>query len=646
MHNSSDKPKPVLCFLNCWGAPDHVTMSLLCRWMVSVALCLHCTSGLVNIVSKEDILLLKDLQNPKCFTRTLKDFTCFFETFDNKTYDLIYDYDSNPSKCAMSVQSTAKGSFLHICSFSDVQIFVKMDIKVVELASNTVSYHRTLSVEDNYLPDPPFNLTLQPNGPGQLEVSWLAKTKWKIFDHMTYKIRYSTGTKKERTVETDKQSLELSLTQGEEVEVQVSVKCGFNKDAGHWSSWTQPVHATVPQRADDISLTCSTFDLKNVTCHWNGFSASEERENKLFYKMEIKESPDWTPWSECGRSGNITNICHIHGNESKEVMIMLISTSTASRKTFFTKAFKLKNSIKTFPPSRLRGTPKKQELCLDWEAPPLFLETHLQYEVDINIRGGERWKMIKESETRTCMKVPAGSHFTVKIRAKPAGPIYSGNWSDWSEEFTGEMTPDMDAFLVGFLFITPLIIGVVFIPILFIYRSKLKHYFWPPVPNLEKVLQGFLTEVSGQKLHPPPTAKQCFEETTSSVVEILSESDIPQPGKLLDESSKLLLSTESFPTEVQVIGSPGTEVFLDYVTLKKELPPLCLGVNFYLYDPEKGSPDTPQSCVCFFPDGSSYVSLCAENDFLNDSYLPMVEPQDSTEDGQFPGNSYTNVFYA
>lgn len=128
-------------------------------------------------------------------------------------------------------------------------------------------------------------------------------------------------------------------------------------------------------------------------------------------------------------------------------------------------------------------------------------------------------------------------------------------------------------------------------------------------------------------------------------MEILSESDIPQPGKLLDESSKLLLSTESFPTEVQVIGSPGTEVFLDYVTLKKELPPLCLGVNFYLYDPEKGSPDTPQSCVCFFPDGSSYVSLCAENDFLNDSYLPMVEPQDSTEDGQFPGNSYTNVFY-
>ncbi|RVE73559.1 hypothetical protein OJAV_G00032660, partial [Oryzias javanicus] len=589
------------------------TMSLLCKWMVSIVLCLHCTSGLVNCnVSEEDILLLKDLQNPKCFTRTLKDFTCFFETFDNKIYDLIYSYDGNPSKCAMSVQRTAKGSFLHICSFSDFHIFVKIDIKVVELASNTISYNQAVCVEDNYLPDPPFNLTLQPNGP-------------------------------ERTKETDEKSLELSLVPGEEVEVQVSVKSGYDKDAGHWSSWTQPVHATVPQSADDISLTCSTFDLKSVTCHWNGLMTSGEKESKLFYKMEIKESTDWTPWSECDRSRNITSVCHLHGNESKKVMVMLISTSAASKKTFFTEAFKLKNSIKTFPPSHLRGTLKKQELCLDWEAPPLLLETHLQYEVDINIRGGEGWKMVKESEAHTCMKVPAGSHFTVKIRAKPAGPIYSGNWSDWSEEFTGEMTPDMDIFLVGCLLITPLMIGVIFIPILFVYRSKLKHYFWPPVPNLEKVLQGFLTEVSGQKLQPHLTAKQCFEETTSSVVEILSESDVPQSGKLLEESSKLLLSTESYPTEVQVIGSPGTEVFLDYVTLKKELPPLCLGVNFYLYNQEKGSPDTPQSCVCFCPDGSSYVSLCAENDFLNDSYLPMADPLDGMEDGQFPGNVYTNV---
>lgn len=38
-----------------------------------------------------DVLLLKDEPDPKCFTRTEEDFTCFFETADNRTYDLLYN---------------------------------------------------------------------------------------------------------------------------------------------------------------------------------------------------------------------------------------------------------------------------------------------------------------------------------------------------------------------------------------------------------------------------------------------------------------------------------------------------------------------------------------------------------------------------
>lgn len=39
---------------------------------------------------RADRLLLKDEENLKCFTRTQRDFTCFFETPDNGTYDLFY----------------------------------------------------------------------------------------------------------------------------------------------------------------------------------------------------------------------------------------------------------------------------------------------------------------------------------------------------------------------------------------------------------------------------------------------------------------------------------------------------------------------------------------------------------------------------
>lgn len=40
-----------------------------------------------------------------------------------------------------------------------------------------------------------------------------------------------------------------SLVSGEEIEVQVSVKTASNSQGGHWSSWSHPVRAVVPQTA-------------------------------------------------------------------------------------------------------------------------------------------------------------------------------------------------------------------------------------------------------------------------------------------------------------------------------------------------------------------------------------------------------------
>lgn len=50
-------------------------------------------SCIMFVISGADVLLLKDEQDPKCFTRTEEDFTCFFETADNGTYDLLYSFD-------------------------------------------------------------------------------------------------------------------------------------------------------------------------------------------------------------------------------------------------------------------------------------------------------------------------------------------------------------------------------------------------------------------------------------------------------------------------------------------------------------------------------------------------------------------------
>lgn len=48
---------------------------------------------------------------------------------------------------------------------------------------------------------------------------------------------------------------------GEEVEVQIAVKCALNENAGHWSSWSRPERAVVPQSAGELE---QGFDHKGL----------------------------------------------------------------------------------------------------------------------------------------------------------------------------------------------------------------------------------------------------------------------------------------------------------------------------------------------------------------------------------------------
>lgn len=55
---------------------------------------------------------------------------------------------------------------------------------------------------------------------------------------------------------------------------------------------------------------------------------------------------------------------------------------------------------------------------------------------------------IQGPETSTCVTLPLGSHYSAKIRAKPTGLIYSGDWSDWSD-VSGETPADKSEFTVA-----------------------------------------------------------------------------------------------------------------------------------------------------------------------------------------------------
>lgn len=60
-------------------------------WKYNVSMTCCIASVLMCACLFADLWLLKDEESLKCFTRTQYDFTCFFETSDNRTYDLFYD---------------------------------------------------------------------------------------------------------------------------------------------------------------------------------------------------------------------------------------------------------------------------------------------------------------------------------------------------------------------------------------------------------------------------------------------------------------------------------------------------------------------------------------------------------------------------
>ncbi|XP_036969363.1 thrombopoietin receptor [Acanthopagrus latus] len=611
---------------------------------------MHCKDGTGVHLSQEDLLALKDEQNPKCFARTKWDGICFFESADNGTYDLFHKVEEW-NMCQMSVQETEEGKFLHICSFSP-HFYVETNVIVVKHNTNATFYNRTVNMDELMLLNPPFSVSLHQTGKaGQLKVSWKSNISKYDKDNVIYRIRYSSKTLGE-TREAKEGEILDSLEPGEEVEVQVQVKSRFSR-TGLWSSWSHPVRAVVPQSADNISTKCYTPDLQNIICQWNGSRYGEDNEYKLYYKTNLSEVSGWTDWTECLADRNLTGQCSFRGEESRKVMVKLSNAPAPLSRTFYTQEFTLRNNIKTSPPSHLRGALENWRLCLNWEAPP-SPSAHLQYEISYQItRKGEKTvAALYDCQSGDCLTVPAGSKYGVKIRARPMGSIY---WSDWSDELTGGTPADDNTLLLLFIPALVLITAIVLIYQFNTPLRKFKLYFWPPVPNLDKVLQGYLTEINGQTWNPPLITKQCSEETIPSLVEIMSDDEVSGSGKPQEESTQLLSPEGSFLCREQADGSPGTEVFPDYVTLNKDSVILCPKGNKYFVEYEismceKEAPavknELLQSCNSSCADGSVCTKPCC-TDFLNHSYLLLAEPAGGVHCKvtamRVPGNLYTNL---
>ncbi|XP_077573342.1 thrombopoietin receptor isoform X2 [Stigmatopora nigra] len=626
-----------------------------------------CEFVTITCLLQDDISLLQDEEDPKCFTKTEEDFTCFFETKDNGIYDMFYSIGelrrSGEKRCDLLTQRTKQGMFLHICSFPylDVVSYVDIHLHVVERISNTSICSRIVSVEDHILLDAPLNVSLHHNGKaGQLRVSCFTNLPKYWEDKVRYRIEYTSKGLGERIKEVREEGVDLlvSVVPGEEVQIRVAVKCGNIESAGHWSHWSNTVRDVAPQNAGDISLMCYTSDLQIISCQWNNSKYSQLNPCSLFSRVFISESLGWTDWKECLLDGNTTDQCSFQGDESKIMKVKLTTAAIPLTRTFYTQEFILKNIIKTSPPTHLRGSLEKDKLCLKWDTPMMTLSSHLKYEVGWQFRDSKAWLVIspKGSATDACLEAPSSIQYKVKVRTKPNGSIYSGHWSEWSDVLTGETPTDLDTLLMLCVPATLLITALIIITLGFTYFSKLKQCFWPPVPNLDKVLQGFLAEINLQKWDPPVTAKHNGEETTSSIVEVMSQDEVSVLAKACEDFTQLLSLDQGHQAIEQQEGNPRPELTLlpDYVTLSRESVIVSLTGNKYVCEQlreirslEVEGELYPKTCHCFFNDNSVNVDECLDTNLLNHSYLPLSEPVFRVHEKHTclrgPGNLYTSL---
>uniref|UniRef100_A0A8C6T6E7 Growth hormone/erythropoietin receptor ligand binding domain-containing protein n=1 Tax=Neogobius melanostomus TaxID=47308 RepID=A0A8C6T6E7_9GOBI len=398
--------------------------------------------------------------------------------------EFYYTIDNPPrrTRCEIQVQRSDDEGFLHICSFpqSDIFLFDDIPLEVLDRAKNRSLYSRTVTVEDNIVQKPPSNISLiQNNNIGELLLSWQTECAFTLF----YKIRFSSKSMNQTIKQVHSKFKETldGLVPGEEVKVQVSARCSPSEPPDTGANGHRLLRLWFHNlQVYDILLTCATKDLLNVTCQWDSSVSNIEAGYTLFYKTGSSEGRGWTQWTQCFPETNFTDQCGFQGKAQKRMRVKLSSPMAPLNKTFYSEDFKLNSIIKTSPPSVLKQN-ETDKLCVSWDSPLPALSSHLQYE--LNYRP-----------------TTENGQFEVKVRAEPFGPEYSGQWSDWSDVLTADIP---GKYCNCNYLLDPVLFLVFLVLLIYCFQSisskKLKLYVWPPVPNLDKVLQGFLTDLKQQK---------------------------------------------------------------------------------------------------------------------------------------------------
>lgn len=478
----------------------------------------------------------------KCFTRMLDDLTCFWDDNEetNDTYTFYFSTEQRmQQQCHTTSYRVLQSTMRHVCAIpvEDIVLFQPLNIEVIESSSNVSKISQYVSIESVVLLDPPSNISVHLNGnPHELRIGWVPPRNPDINEFLIYEISYwkdksSPASAKSVTVGIKQHHDLRDLKAGIRYMVRLRTKPDGISFDGFWSAWSETASAVTPFSSDEINLRCSSPDLQYIICQWKVNKTESGTQYRLYYQTRQVE------WKICSNQRNtttgddITYHCTIATSEVNKTVVIINASYPHHIQTFYKKPFRTENIVRPDPPRivKIDINTTGGKLRLFWEPPIKKLQNQMVYQIRYSEENGTGWKTlhIQKPLHSELLDLPHGKTYYMQLRAKPNGLIYRGYWSSWSDIFTatipGSIGPMAVTLVVGAALLLAIALFVSHLIFPNIY-SNMKKILWPQIPNLEKLLEAYLTDFQKYPQPSQPTFdKPVDDEPLPSIVEIISE---------------------------------------------------------------------------------------------------------------------------
>ncbi|XP_006015866.1 thrombopoietin receptor [Alligator sinensis] len=562
-------------------------------FLVGILLSLLPPASSLAPVTDEDAALLPEVpKSIRCFSRSFEDFTCFWDERGNATFRFYYHYSTEGAReCMLVTQQLQDGGWRHICVFpsQDVRLFTELCLRVVDMANNCTVRTRKLNVEDMGLISLPANITAVGAGAaGQLWVHWEPPIP-EYSSFFIYKVQICTTGSREpgcQEVLVSSTACVLALRPGQTYRIQVCTKPDGSSLNGTWGPWSPAVLAETPHSAEEFGLRCSTPDLQRVHCEWTPAPTDANGSHTLFYQPhESPGPPRAEAWQRCqGEAGTGPQGAHACtfwlGNASATTMMVKVTRDAQPARSYFGEPFHLDRAVLTAPPRILQANVSAGRLWLQWAVPLAELAQHMVYQVRYATDSSQDWKVlqIQHAADSEVLDLRAGSRYRLQVRAQPNGQQFGGYWSAWSEAVVVQ-APSEAGWVVPSLAAVPLFFTGLLLALRCTFPSaysSVKQKLWPPVPDLYRVLGGFLSDSSKQLQANALFYKPPEELVLSCLLEIMSEgsgAELPvEPAPLKVPGLGVRVSpAEEEEEEAAEAGSLGS-LQQDYMVLRPGSP--------------------------------------------------------------------------